>query len=78
MEYRRCSLPEVRPVTEATLRIKCPSLTCQKILAVPITSRGKTVKCKSCGGMIRVPLKAAPPPPPAEGAQEASAKKEAA
>jgi hypothetical protein len=44
-------------VTEATLRIKCPSLACRKILAVPISSRGKTVKCKSCGGMIRVPLK---------------------
>lgn len=48
---------------EATLRIKCPSLTCRKILAVPISSRGKTVKCKSCGGMIRVPQKSAAPAP---------------
>lgn len=45
-------------MAEATLRIMCPSLACRKILAVPISSRGKTVKCKSCGGMIRVPLKA--------------------
>jgi hypothetical protein len=45
----------------------CPSLSCRKILAVPVSSRGKTVKCKSCGGMIRVPPKAAPPPP-VEGA----------
>lgn len=49
---------------EDTLRIKCPSLTCQKILAVPVSSRGKTVKCKSCGLKVRVPAKAAPPPPP--------------
>lgn len=47
-------------VTEATLRIKCPSLTCRKILAVPTSSRGKTVKCKNCGGMIRIPQRSAP------------------
>lgn len=44
-------------MAQTTIRIKCPSLTCQKILAVPITSRGKTVRCKSCGGTIRVPAK---------------------
>jgi hypothetical protein len=38
----------------------CPSLACRKILAVPVSSRGKTVKCKNCGGMIRVPAKSAP------------------
>jgi hypothetical protein len=65
-------------VTEATLRIKCPSLTCRKILAVPVSSRGKTVKCKNCGGMIRVPQKSvAAPPPPADGPEEAAAKEAA-
>jgi len=49
-------------VAEQTIRIKCPSLTCQKILGVPITSRGKNVRCKSCGGTIRVPAKAVEPP----------------
>lgn len=58
---------------EATLRIMCPSLTCRKILAVPVSSRGKTVKCKSCGGMIRVPPK--PAPQPAAGAEQAAANK---
>jgi hypothetical protein len=37
------------------IRIMCPSLTCRKILAVPTTSRGKNVRCKSCGATIRVP-----------------------
>lgn len=46
------------------IRIKCPSLTCQKILAVPSSSRGKNVRCKNCGATIRVPQKAAAPVPP--------------
>lgn len=37
------------------LRIKCPRLTCRKILAVPMSSRGKNVRCKNCGATIRVP-----------------------
>jgi hypothetical protein len=66
------------PMSEATLRIKCPSLTCRKILAVPVSSRGKTVKCKNCGGMIRVPQKpVAAPPPPADGAGEDAAEEAA-
>lgn len=63
-------------MTDATLRIMCPSLTCRKILAVPVSSRGKTVKCKSCGGMIRVPARLAAPPAPAakneDGAEKAA------
>jgi RNase P subunit RPR2 len=38
-----------------TLRILCPNLTCRKILAVPVTARGKTVRCKGCQTNIRVP-----------------------
>jgi len=38
-----------------TIRIMCPALTCRRILAVPASSRGKNVRCKSCGATIRVP-----------------------
>jgi hypothetical protein len=44
------------------LRIMCPALACRKILAVPVSSRGKNVRCKNCGATIRVPEKAAPAP----------------
>ncbi len=47
------------------LRIKCPRLTCRKILAVPISSRGKNVRCKNCGATIRVPQVAEPKIAPA-------------
>jgi hypothetical protein len=33
----------------------CPNLTCRKILAVPATARGKTVRCRGCATNIRVP-----------------------
>ena len=49
---------------DGTIRIMCPSLTCRKILAVPVSSRGKTVRCKNCGGTIRVPQKQDPSQPP--------------
>jgi hypothetical protein len=65
-------LKRYKDVPEATLRIMCPSLMCRKILAVPVSSRGKTVKCKSCGGMIRVPPKQQPAPAAPEGAEEAA------
>lgn len=38
-----------------TIRIMCPNLTCRKILAVPTSARGKTVRCKGCQTNIRVP-----------------------
>lgn len=38
-----------------TLRVMCPNLTCRKILAVPTTARGKTVRCRSCQTNIRIP-----------------------
>ncbi len=39
----------------ASIRIMCPNLTCRKVLAVPQSCRGKTVRCRSCGTNIRVP-----------------------
>ena len=38
-----------------TLRVMCPNLTCRKILAVPTSARGKTVRCRSCQTNIRIP-----------------------
>ena len=40
---------------ENSIRIMCPNLTCRKVLAVPSTARGKTVRCRSCGTAIRIP-----------------------
>lgn len=44
-------------MASASVRIMCPKLTCRKILAVPEVARGKTVRCKSCGTCIKVPVK---------------------
>jgi hypothetical protein len=38
-----------------TIRIMCPNLTCRKILAVPVTAREKTVRCKACSTNIKIP-----------------------
>lgn len=46
------------------IKIMCPNLTCQKILAVPSAARGRVVRCRHCGTTIRIPdPKAAPSPP---------------
>jgi len=59
---------------DQTVRIMCPNLTCKKILVVPVSSRGKTVRCKNCSITIRVPMKAAPPAaPPAQSADQKAA-----
>jgi hypothetical protein len=50
-----------------TLRIMCPNLTCKKILAVPASARGKTVRCRGCATNIRIPS--------AEGAKAPAADK---
>jgi ribosomal protein S27E len=44
-----------------TLRIMCPNLTCRKILAVPTSARGKTVRCRGCATNIRIPTGAVEP-----------------
>lgn len=41
---------------DAAIRIMCPNLLCRKVLAVPNSARGKTVRCRGCGTNIRVPL----------------------
>lgn len=42
---------------EKILRIMCPSLQCRRVLAVPESARGRTVKCKNCGATVRIPVK---------------------
>jgi uncharacterized Zn finger protein len=45
------------------IRIKCPSLSCQRVLAVPTSARGKLVRCSSCGMTIRIPAPKVKPIP---------------
>jgi len=42
------------------IRIMCPNLACQRILAVPAHARGKLVRCRGCSMTIRIPQKDAP------------------
>lgn len=47
---------------EAVVRVMCPNLKCRRILAVPVTARGKAVRCRGCGSHVRIPEKPAPAP----------------
>jgi len=38
-----------------TIRIQCPNLACQRILAVTDECRGRLVRCKGCKTLVRVP-----------------------
>ncbi len=40
---------------ESLIRIMCPNLSCQRVLAVPEAARGKVVRCRACGMNIRIP-----------------------
>ncbi len=67
-------MPMRRGVTAGNLiRIMCPNLSCQRVLAVPVSARGKVVRCRACGINIKIPmgkpLPAAPPPPPDDDAR---------
>ena len=37
------------------IRIMCPNLGCQRILAVPPRAQGCIVRCRGCGTNIRIP-----------------------
>ena len=41
--------------SDSSIRIMCPNLSCRKVLSVPESARGKTVRCKACRTMIRIP-----------------------
>lgn len=40
---------------DEVIRIMCPNLGCQCVLAVPPRARGQVVRCRSCKTNIRVP-----------------------
>ena len=48
------------------LRIICPNLKCRAILSVPQVARGKTVRCRQCGALVKIPVAAEKPAPAAE------------
>lgn len=51
-------------MSDESVRIMCPNLTCRKVLAVPASARGKTVRCRNCSTAIRVPAPTAEAQPP--------------
>jgi len=59
-------------VSDETIRMLCPNLTCRRVLAVPVSARGRTVRCRGCGTNLRIPDAAIANPAPAP-AVEASA-----
>ena len=38
-----------------SILIMCPKLTCRKVLSVPDQARGKSVRCRACATVIKVP-----------------------
>lgn len=54
-----------------TVRIMCPNLTCRRVLAVPESARGKTVRCKNCGTAVAIPAAKTSPTNPAKKDQAA-------
>ena len=58
------------PANDDVVRIMCPNLGCQRVLAVPSAARGKVVRCRGCGSNIRIPQRAeGGATPPANGQQ---------
>lgn len=43
-----------------TILMMCPKLTCRKILSVPEAARGKSIRCRNCGTIAKVPQNAQP------------------
>ena len=47
---------EVLVSSDSLIRVMCPNLGCQRILAVPASARGKVVRCGACGLNVRIPM----------------------
>ena len=62
---------------EHLIRIMCPNLSCQRILAVPTSARGKVVRCRVCGMNVRIPLDKPPEAKPAKPVEPAAPEAEA-
>ncbi len=41
--------------TNNVVKVMCPNLGCQRILAVPARARGEVVRCRGCNTNIRIP-----------------------
>ena len=85
MKYRRDPIdsgettPAENAMQNASIRMICPNLRCRTLLAVPITARGKTVRCRQCGTRIGVPAssgKATKPAATADAGQGGAEKAE--
>ncbi len=55
---------------EATklIRIMCPNMSCQRVLAVPEGARGKVVRCRVCGMNVKIPASKGAAAPKADSA----------
>jgi len=64
-------------MSDETIRVMCPNLVCRRVLAVPVTARGRTVRCRGCGANNRIPQKKEPPrqPQPVEDGDGEGAEK---
>ena len=40
---------------QPVVKVMCPNLSCQRILAVPAHARGEIVRCGGCNTNIRIP-----------------------
>ncbi|MAJ46018.1 MAG: hypothetical protein CBC35_01810 [Planctomycetes bacterium TMED75] len=40
---------------QQVVKVMCPNLSCQRILAVPAHARGEIVRCGGCNTNIRIP-----------------------
>src|SRR5690348_15505967 len=58
------------------VKVRCPS--CEKVLNVPDTARGKAVKCPACEARVPVPAESAAAAPAKAGAVKTAAKPAAA
>lgn len=63
---------------DEVIRIMCPNLGCQRVLAVPSSARGKLVRCRGCGSNIRIPVARGDSGPQSGSAQTPSAQQKPA
>ncbi len=43
-------------MSDDKIRVMCPNLRCRSILNIPVSVRGKIVRCARCGFRVKVPL----------------------
>lgn len=59
-------------MSSSVVRLICPNLKCRKVLSVPQTARGQTVRCRNCGMRVRVPATSGGPVAPSSSAPAAA------